>query len=136
MIAERALFAGELTGHYYFSLAGYSAEMGTLPAILLMNLMAKSGKKLSELVVGLRKYHHTGEINLHADNISELLKKVREHYARGKLSELDGVKISFPDWWFSLRASNTEPLIRLNLEAHTKKLMEKKKNELLNLIEG
>lgn len=134
MVAEGALFAGELTGHYYFSVAGYTAEMGTLPAILLMNLMAKTGKKLSELVASLRKYHHSGEINLHAKNIPELLKKVRECYCDGKLSELDGIKISYPDWWFSLRASNTEPLIRLNLEGNTRELMEAKKKEVLNLI--
>lgn len=110
--------------------------MGTLPAILLMNLMAKSEKKLSEFVADVQKYHHSGEVSLHAKAIPGLLEKIRGHYASGKLSELDGVKISFPDWWFSLRASNTEPLIRLNLEAHTKKLMEEKKRELLGLIEG
>lgn len=136
MVAEGALFAGELTGHYYFSLAGYSAEMGTLPAILLMNLMAKTGKKLSELVAGVQKYHHSGEINLHARDIPGLLKKIRGHYVDGKLSELDGIKICFPDWWFSLRASNTEPLIRLNLEGKTRELMEARKRELLNLIES
>ncbi|MEK7118042.1 MAG: phosphomannomutase/phosphoglucomutase, partial [Patescibacteria group bacterium] len=134
MVAEGALFAGELTGHYYFSLAGYSAEMGTLPAILLMNLITESGKKLSKLVTDVRKYYHSGEISLHAKDISGLLKKIRERYANGKLSELDGIKISFPGWWFSLRASNTEPLIRLNLEAHTRKLMEEKREELLGLI--
>ena len=134
MVAEKAIFAGELTGHYYFSFAGYAAEMGTLPAILLMNLMAKTGKKLSELVAGVQKYHHSGEINLRVENIPALLEKVRQRYADGKLSELDGVKIVYPTWWFSLRASNTEPLVRLNLEANTAQLMEEKKKELLEIL--
>lgn len=136
MVAEKALFAGELTGHYYFSLADYSAEMGTLPAILLLNLMAKTGKKLSELVSDLKKYYHTGEISLHVEHLPSVLQRVREHYHHGNLSKLDGIKMTFQDWWFSLRASNTEPLIRLNLEAHTKKLMEAKKAELLSLIKS
>lgn len=134
MIEEKALLAGEASGHYYFSLGGYTAEIGTLPAILLLNLMARTGKRLSELVNDVCKYHHSGEINLHADRIPERIALVRAHYHDGTLSELDGVKITYPDWWFSLRASNTEPLLRLNLEANTQALMESKKAELLNLL--
>ena len=134
MIEEKAVLAGEVSGHYYFNLAGYIAEMGTLPAILLMNLMANTGKKLSELVDEIRLYAHTGEINMEIDDAKSVLAKVKEVYHDGALSELDGVKIVYPDWWFSLRSSNTEPLLRLNLEADTSEIMEAKKIELLAII--
>ena len=135
MIEGGALLAGELSGHYYFSLGGYTAEMGMLPAILLMNLMVRTGKKLSRLVDELHMYAHSGEINLKVANSQNLIKRAKEKYADGTLSELDGIKVDYPDWWFSLRTSNTEPLLRLNLEATTLDLMEKKKAELLALLD-
>lgn len=134
MLAEGALFAGELSGHYYFSLGGYTAEKGILPAILLMNLMASTKKKLSELVDEVCVYAHSGEINLEIPDARTMLLQIKSHYKNGEISELDGIKVSYPSWWFSLRASNTEPLLRLNLEADTKELMEEKKTELLSLI--
>ena len=130
---EGAVFAGELSGHYYFN-EGYAAEMGSLPAILLMNIMATTGKKLSELVAGVKRYAHSGEINMEIAGASELMEKVKAHYTDGKLDELDGIKISYPDWWFSLRASNTEPLLRLNSEGTTRETMEKKRDLLLTFI--
>ncbi len=129
-----ATFAGELSGHYYFTEKGYSAEMGALPAILLLNIMASTGKKLSELVARVCRYAHSGEINFEINDAPRLFDTVTQKYADGKLNTLDGVKISYPDWWFSLRASNTEPLVRLNLEADTQKLMEEKKREVIALI--
>ncbi len=134
MIEEGALLAGEASGHYYFALEGYIAEMGTLPAILLMNLMASRGKKLSELVDEVRHYSHSGEINMETADAPAIFATMKEHYADGQLSELDGIKIAYHDWWFSLRASNTEPLIRLNLEADTPELMQTKLQEVLALI--
>lgn len=134
MLDESALFAGELSGHYYFSFGGYTAEKGVLPAILLMNLMARTKKKLSELVSDVRLYAHSGEINLEVSNAQEILTQIKSQYADGELSELDGIKVSYSHWWFSLRSSNTEPLLRLNLEADTPKLMEEKKAEILSFI--
>lgn len=134
MLTEGALFAGEVSGHYYFALAGYTAEMGTLPAILLMNVMARTGKKLSTLVDEVTLYAHSGEINMRVENAHKIFEKIKAHYADGNLSERDGIKITYPEWWFSLRTSNTEPLLRLNLEANTHEQMEKKKNELIALI--
>lgn len=136
MRAEHAVFAGELSGHYYFSEGGYIAEMGALPAILLMNVMASTGKTLSELVDNVRRYAHSGEINITVDDAPALFARVKQKYNQGVASELDGVKIEFLDWWFSLRASNTEPVVRLNLEAATTTAMEEKKNELLALIDA
>ena len=134
MIAEGAVFAGEASGHYYFAEGGYIAEMGTLPALLLFNLMNKTGKKLSQLVREVTRYVHSGEINSKVNSAPDMLKRIKKKYADGKISELDGIKIEYPNWWFSLRASNTEPLIRLNCEADTKELMEKMRDELLVLI--
>jgi len=134
MIERGALLAGEASGHYYFSLGSYTAEMGSLPAILIMNHMAKTGKKLSELVRELRKYHHTGELNFRVSDARSVFAKTRERYADAAVTEIDGIKISYPDWWFSLRSSNTEPLVRLNLEADTSELMEEKKSEIIALL--
>ncbi len=134
MLEEGALFAGEASGHYYFALSGYTAEMGTLPAILLMNLMAKTGKRLSQLVDEVRFYAHSGEINMEVADAKSIMYKIKNIYADGTLSELDGIKIEYANWWFSLRSSNTEPLLRLNLEADTKELMNAKLQEILDLI--
>lgn len=134
MIAENAIMAGELSGHYYFALGGYTAEMGVLPAIFLLNLMARTGKKLSELVNAVKRYYHSGEINLKVTDAEKLFRSTKARYGDGITSELDGIKVTYPDWWFSLRTSNTEPLVRLNLEANTAQLLETKRGELLALI--
>ena len=99
-----------------------------------MNLMAGSGKKLSELVDSVRLYAHSGEINMEVSDTDAIFAKVKAAYADGKLSELDGIKIEYHDWWLSLRASNTEPMLRLNLEALTAELMEQKRDEVLEFI--
>lgn len=130
-----AVLAGELAGHFYFNEGGYIAEMGSLPALLIMNLMARTGQTLSSLVSEVSRYYHSGELNFSVRNAEHLLAKAELTYASGKLSKLDGVKIVFDDWWFSLRASNTEPLVRLNVEATTKELLEEKKNALVAMIE-
>lgn len=135
MREEGAVFAGELSGHYYFTEKGYSAEMGALPAILLLNRMARTGKTLSQLVAAVRRYAHSGEINFTVTDTKETIARVRDKYKDGHNSDLDGLKVSYPSWWFSLRASNTEPLLRLNLEADSPSLMEEKKRELIALLE-
>lgn len=135
MREEGAIFAGELSGHYYFEENSY-AEAGTLPALLLLNLMAETGSTISELVAELRRYAHSGEINSEVADKDAVLQALKEKYADGKQHELDGLKVEYPNWWFNVRPSNTEPLLRLNLEADTVELMEEKKEELLNLIRG
>lgn len=133
MREDKAIFAGELSGHYYFEENSF-AEAGTLPAILLLNLMAKTGEPLSQLVKETKRYFHSGEINSEVADKDHVLKQLKEKYADGRQHELDGLKVDYSDWWFNVRASNTEPLLRLNLEAKTKELMEEKKKELLALI--
>lgn len=130
-----AVFAGELSGHYYFK-ENSLAEAGSLPALMLLNRMAESGQSISELANRLRRYAHSGEINSEVKDPQAVLAALKERYQDGEMSELDGLKIRYPDWWFNVRASNTEPLLRLNLEAKTPELMEEKKAELLGIIRG
>ncbi len=130
---EKAVFAGELSGHYYFD-ENYKAELSSLAVIMIINLINESGKTLSELSKPLKKYHHSGEINSKVESTKEVIFKLKNKYADGKINELDGVRIDFEDWWFNVRASNTEPVIRLNLEAKTNKQMEAKVEEVLDII--
>jgi phosphomannomutase len=135
MREENALFSGELSGHYYFQ-ANKNGEVSTLAAFTLLNLMAQTGKKISELVQDLRRYAHSGEINSEVHDKDAVIAKLKEKYSDGTLSELDGVKIDYPDWWFNVRPSNTEPVLRLNCEAKTQEMMEQKRDELLAIIRG
>ena len=135
MSEENALFAGELSGHYYFQ-ANKNGEVSTLAALTLLNLMAETGQPISELVQDLRRYYHSGEINSEVEDKEAVMEKLKEKYSDGKLSELDGIKIDYSDWWFNVRPSNTEPVLRLNVEARTKEMMEEKRDELLAIIRG
>ncbi len=135
MRADGAIFAGELSGHYYFE-ENSLAEASTLVSILLLNLMAKTGKKISELVADLRRYAHSEEINSEVADKDAIIAKLKEKYSDGIITELDGVKIDYPNWWFNVRPSNTEPVLRLNLEAKTREEMEAKQAELLAIIRG
>jgi phosphomannomutase len=102
--------------------------------------MARSDKKISELVEKVNRYNHSGEINSDVKDKDAVINKLKEEYSDGKIGELDGVKISYWDrpegqrWWFNVRPSNTEPKLRLNLEADTQKLMEEKRDEILKII--
>lgn len=135
MREQDAIFAGELSGHYFFA-ENSKAEMTTFAIITLLNLMNETGKKLSELIQELKRYFHSGEINSDVADKDAVMQKLKEIYKDGKLDELDGIRIDFPDWWFNVRASNTEPKLRLNLEAKTRELMEKKRDEVLGIIRG
>jgi phosphomannomutase len=130
-----ALFAGELSGHYYFA-QNSGAEAGSLPALLLLGLLAKTGNPLSVEVQKLRRYHHSGEINSEVHDKDAVLESLKEKYADGDMHELDGLKVMYSDWWFNVRSSNTEPLLRLNLEAKTADLLTEKQAELLTIIRG
>ena len=135
MREQGGIFAGELSGHYYFQ-ENYLAEASTLAAIFLLNAMAEAGKKISELIKSLQRYFHSGEINSEVKEKDAVIARLKEKYADGKISELDGIKIEYPDWWFNVRPSNTEPVLRLNLEANTKEMMEEKRDEVLKIIRG
>ena len=102
--------------------------------IMLANLICKKNKPVHELVAPLRKYVSSGEINTRVADVKPILDEIRGKYADGNLFELDGVSSEYPTWWFNVRASNTEPLLRLIVEADTGKLMEAKRDELLAII--
>ena len=134
MREHNALFAGELSGHYYFK-DNFTAESSSLAILSLANIVSRSGKPLSELVAPLRKYFASGEINTRVNRDSQdILNELRAKHADGKISELDGVSVEYADWWFNVRCSNTEPLVRLNLEAKTEEMMEIKRDEILAII--
>ncbi|MBE6393308.1 MAG: phosphomannomutase/phosphoglucomutase [Lentisphaerae bacterium] len=135
MRENNAVFAGELSGHYYFK-QNFTAESQGLAMIMLANLICKTGKKVSDLVAPLRKYFSSGEINSKVAEVAPVLDAIRSRYADGNMFELDGVSVEFSDWWFNVRASNTEPLLRLIVEADSLELMESKKDELLGIIRG
>lgn len=132
---HNAIFAGELSGHYYFRENCYT-ESSAMAVICVANIVAESGKKLSELAKPIMRYFASGEINSRVADSGKVLTVLREKYADGKLFELDGVSVEYADWWFNVRSSNTEPLIRLNLEAKTEDVMQKKRDELLAIIRG
>lgn len=133
MREEGAVFAGELSGHYFFE-SNSKSEMTTLAVVYFLNLLEESGETASELVQDFKRYFHSGEINSEVEDKEAVFQALKEKYAQGKLDERDGVRIDFPDWWFNVRASNTEPKIRLNVEAKTRELMEEKRDELLGIV--
>ncbi len=131
---NNAIFAGELSGHYYFR-DNFTAESSSMAVLSIANIVANSGKKLSELVAPLRKYCQSGEINSRVScPTTEILDRIRRTFADGEQTELDGVSVAYPGWWFNVRCSNTEPLVRLNLEADTPELMAEKRDAVLAVI--
>jgi phosphomannomutase len=132
-----ALFAGEVSGHYYFR-DFYQADSGTIPALLLLELVSRRGQKLSEILRPFRdRYFLTGEINTPVADVALTLQRLKEHFAdQGEISHLDGVSITAGDWHLNVRPSNTEPLLRLNLEALDPALRERKRDEALAVIQG
>ena len=136
MRKEDALFAGEVSAHYYFR--DFSqADTGVVPFLVMLELLSRAGKPLSELLAPYREqYFLTGEINTPVVDVPLKLQELKEHYAAegGRISHLDGISVDFDDWHFNVRPSNTEPLLRLNLEALSEPLMEEKRDEVLALI--
>jgi phosphomannomutase len=132
---EGGEFGGEVSGHYYFR-AFYNADSGTIPALLILELLSKQGKTLSELLAPLReRYFVSGEINSTVADPGAKLEEIRARYADGEITELDGVSVDYADWHFNVRSSNTEPLLRLNLESLVSEAdMERRRDEVLGLI--
>ncbi len=118
MATSGAAFAGEHSGHYYFA-DNWRADSGLIASMFILEAMADTGKKLSELLAPLDRYSASGEINTKVDDAQATIEKVSAAYPDADQDRLDGLTVDFGDWWFNLRASNTEPLLRLNLEAAT-----------------
>jgi phosphomannomutase len=135
MRKEGAIFAGEVSGHYYFE-ENSKAEMSTLAVFMIINLLNESGRAMSEMTKDLKRYFQSGEINSEVADKEVVMEKLKEKFSDGKPDTLDGIRIDYPDFWFNVRPSNTEPKLRLNVEAKTKELMEEKRDEILKIIRG
>ncbi len=135
MREEHAVFGGEVSGHYYFR-DFYCADSGTLPALLILELISQRGKTMSELLEPYRsRYFISGEINSEVDDQDAKLEAIAERYSDGEQSRLDGISVDYDDWHFNVRASNTEPLVRLCLESlKSRQDMEAKRDQVLGLI--
>src|SRR5919112_863139 len=133
-----AAFGGEHSGHFYFR-DNYFADSGIIAMLTVAELVARQEGPLSELLAPIDSYVRSGEINSEVEDQSVTLAKVEEHYTQRddpKIDHLDGLTVDFGDWWFNLRPSNTEPLLRLNVEASDRETMERERDELLELIKG
>ena len=129
-----AVYGGEVSAHYYFR-DNWFADNGMIPALLLLELVCASGKKLSELLAPLRsRYFISGEINSKIADVPRALRLIEDRYQDGRVTTLDGVSVDYDSWHFNVRGSNTEPLLRLNLEAFSREEMESRRDEVLALI--
>ncbi|HEX3563474.1 MAG TPA: phosphomannomutase/phosphoglucomutase, partial [Solirubrobacterales bacterium] len=135
MRETKAAFGGEVSGHYYFR-DFYCADSGTIPALLMLELVSREGRSLSELMAEFRsRYFISGEINSEVGDQEGKMREIEERYSDAEIGHLDGVSIDYPEWHFNVRPSNTEPLLRLNLESLvSREDMEAKRDEVLGLI--
>ena len=135
MREEEAIFGGEVSGHYYFR--DFSqADSGVVPFLLMLELVSRRGETLSEILRPYReRYFITGELNTPVPDVAVKLQELKERFgSQGQVSHLDGISVTADDWHFNVRPSNTEPLLRLNLEARSEDLMEEKRDEVLDVI--
>ena len=135
MREEGAVFGGEVSGHYYFQEFS-RADSGVIPFLLMLELVSKRDQKLSEILTAYReRYFITGELNTPVDDVALKLQELKERFGpEGTVSHLDGLSVDAEDWHMNVRPSNTEPLLRLNLEALSPDLMERKRDEVLEVI--
>jgi phosphomannomutase len=136
MAEEGVLFGGEVSGHYYFQDFNY-ADSGIIPSLLILEMLSASGQQMSDLLAPLEaKYFISGEINSTVADAPAKMRELAERYSDGTVQHLDGISVTYPTWHFNVRASNTEPLLRLNLEALSREEMERRRDELLGIIRG
>ncbi|NKB69244.1 MAG: phosphomannomutase/phosphoglucomutase [Candidatus Latescibacteria bacterium] len=134
LAAEQAVFAGELSGHYYFR-DFYGADSGLVPSLIVLEMLSRIGEPFSALLAPYEeKYFTSGEINSRVDDPAARITALEQRYGDGRIDRLDGISVTFDDWHFNVRSSNTEPLLRLNLEARNKTQMEERRDEVLAFI--
>jgi len=126
---SHAVFGGELSGHFYYR-DNFCADSGMITLAHVLNIVGEAGLPVSELVKPLRRYSHSGEINFEVENKQAKIEELAEKYRDGQIDYLDGITIGYKDWWVNCRPSNTEPLLRLNVEAKTKSLLDEKLSEI------
>ncbi len=129
MRKHNAVFGGEVSGHYYFR-DHYFADSGMVAFAKVLDLLGKKKQSIKALVEPLRRLHATGEVNFHIEDKEEMMNRMEKLFPDAQTDRLDRITIAYPDWWFNLRASNTEPLLRLNLEANTKEKLDSAWNQL------
>ncbi len=130
-----AIFAGESSAHYYYKTNG-NAESQLATILSVLKVLTEENKTLSQVVEELRRSYESGEFNFTVSNAPEIMELLKTKYQDGELNALDGIAISYPSWRFSVRTSNTEPLLRLNVESYSKDEMEQKRDELMNFIQS
>ena len=135
MAETGAVFGGEHSGHYYFR-DNFRADSGMIAALFVLEAMSEAGISLSKMLEPYDRYFDSGEINSEVSDQSAVIDRLADVYSDGKQDGIDGLTVEFDDWWFNCRPSNTEPLLRLNLEARTRELMETKRDEVLGHIRG
>ncbi len=135
MREEDAIFAGELSSHYYFR-ENFCADDGMIAMLLVLTMMSGENRPLSEIVAPLRRYHQSGEINSQVADQQAKIEELEAAFSDGKAFHLDGLSVEYDDWWFNVRPSNTEPVLRLNLEAKSRERMEAMRDKVLSIIRG
>jgi phosphomannomutase len=129
------VFGGELSGHFYFR-DHFFTDCGMMAFVTMLNVLSEEKAMLSELVRPLKKYSATGEINFTVQDKDAKIEQLSSKFADGKQDRLDGITVEYDNWWFNVRKSNTEPLLRLNLEADTAGLMEEARKKVVDVIAG
>lgn len=130
---SRAIFGGDMSGHFYYR-DNYYADSGVITLVHMINVVGQAEAPLSELIAPLRVYHNSGETNFEVKDKQAKMDEFRRRYSDGQIDNLDGVTIIYKDWWFNCRPSKTEPLLRLNIEARTKELLEEKVAEIIQQL--
>ncbi len=133
MRKEKGVFGGEFSGHYYFR-ENFYADSAIIATVKMLNLLSKAGRPLSEILKPLRKYWMTGEVNFEVHDKDAKIRELAQAFADGQIDDLDGVTVQYPDWWFNVRKSNTEPLLRLNLEGMTQAAFEKGRDRVMKIL--
>jgi phosphomannomutase len=128
-----AVFGGELSGHFYYR-DNFYADSGMITLVHIINILSRQNQPISELIKPLRRYYASGEINFTVDDKEAMMKELSRKFSQGAADDLDGITIQFKDWWFNCRPSNTEPLLRLNVEAKTKELLKKQLKEIEDIL--
>jgi len=134
MLEEGAIFGGESSGHYFYKLPYGTFEAPIILLLKFLKHISEQGKPVSEIIFPYKKYFHSGEINSEVADKDAKMKLIEEIHSDGTISKLDGISIEFEDYWFNVRSSNTESLLRFQVEAKTEKLMKEKRDEILKLI--
>jgi len=135
LLKNDGVVSGEVSGHFSFK-DNYYLDSGFITFLILLQIISETDKKVSEIALELSPYAKLPEINFEAKDKEAILNKIKEKYSDGKQDYLDGVTVEYDNWWFNVRPSNTEPLVRLTIEADTKELLEEKKKELIALIKS